>query len=314
MLKNLKNTYDSSVDATEVLLTRPSIPADYHCTCDYCRTNFLGEIYNTDIDKYYSQKARAHYYPPVGDKHLAPGHFLGYRWAIQQFSSVGDWILDPTVGTGTAIVEAINHDRNGIGIELEYPHIAGRNVAHQYRRIIDPAKGKHILIAGDARNLSNELSAHGVLPGSIDLVLNGTPYPRMASGYSSDAPQRTLRIKDGVKTEKTFNYENANNFGLQRGDEFWSLIERMYTDCVPFMKRGAKMVILIKDMVQGGQPYLLHKMVIDRILGACPELQYYGSYIHKHIPQTVFMLSYPKQYPDAGQIPLYQTGIILEKK
>jgi hypothetical protein len=54
-------------------------------------------------------------------------------------------------------------------------------------------------------------------------------------------------------------------------------------------------------------------MVIDEILGATDELKYYGSFIHKHIPQTVFMLSYPKQNPSASQIPLYQTGIVLEK-
>ena len=79
------------------------------------------------------------------------------------------------------------------------------------------------------------------------------------------------------------------------------------------MKKGAKMVILIKDMVQGKKPYLLHKLVIDEILKNTDQLKYYGSYIHRHIPQTVFMLSYPKQFPDAGQIPLYQTGIVLEK-
>lgn len=313
MIKNLKLQYDANVDITEVLSTRPTIPSDYHCTCEYCRTNFLGEIYNVSINKYYSQKAREHYYPPVVDKHLAPGHFLGYRWAIQQFTTAGDMILDPTVGTGTAIVEAINHGRHGIGIELEYPEIARRNIAHQYKRLIDPAKGKHILIAGDARHLATELAAHRVSPGSVDLVLNGTPYPKLHSSYSSDAPQRTLRIKNGIKTEKTFNYENPDNFGLQKGEAFWSLIRDMYRDCETFMKPGAKMVILIKDMVQGGTPYLLHKLVIDEILTACPSLSLYGSYIHKHIPQTVFMLSYPKQHPSAAQIPLYQTGIVLQK-
>jgi hypothetical protein len=313
MLKNLKNQYDSNVDITEILLSRNTIPPDYHCTCEYCRTNFLGEIYNTGIDKYYSQLARNNYYNPSAKKHIAPGHFLGYRWAIQNFTKEGDWVFDPTVGTGTAIVESINHGRNGIGIELEFPQISLANIKHQYKRLTDPATGKNIFEHGDARNLSDILGRNGVKKDQISLVLNGTPYPRMASGYSSDAPQRTLRIKDGVKTEKTFNYQNDENFGLQKGEEFWDLIRTMYIECIPFMSKGSKMVILIKDMVQGGSPYLLHKMVIDEILKSTDELKYYGSFIHKHIPQTVFMLSYPKQNPKASQIPLYQTGIVLEK-
>jgi hypothetical protein len=39
----------------------------------------------------------------------------------------------------------------------------------------------------------------------------------------------------------------------------------------------------------------------------------YGTFVHKHLPQTLFMNTYPKQWPDAKQIPLYQTGTVLEK-
>jgi len=313
MAKNLKNDYDSNIEINEILLDRSGIPENYHCTCEYCTGNFLGEIYNTQIDKYYSQLARKNYYNPKAEKHIAPGHFLGYRWAIQKFTQEGDWVFDPTVGTGTAIVESINHNRNGIGIELEFPQIAKANIDFQYKRMMDPARGQNIFVQGDARNLKEILEQNGVEHEQISLVLNGTPYPRMSSTYSSDAPQRTLRIKDGVKSEKTFNYENQENFGLQNGEEFWSLIRTMYIDCIPFMKKGAKMIILIKDMVQGKKPYLLHKLVVDEVLRNTDQLKYFGSYIHRHIPQTVFMLSYPKQFPDAEQIPLYQTGIVLEK-
>jgi len=313
MAKNLKNQFDQNIEIKEKLLHRDQIPENYHCKCSYCRDNFLGEIYNTQINKYYSQLARNNYYNPKADKHIAPGHFLGYRWAIQKFTQEGDWVFDPTTGTGTAIVESINNDRNGIGIELEFPEISKSNIDFQYKRMIEPAKGKSLFIQGDARNLSQILEEQGIKKNQISLVINGTPYPRISSSYSSDAPQRTLRIKDGVKSEKTFNYQNKENFGLQNGDEFWDLIRKMYLDCIPFMKKRGKMVILIKDMVKDKKPFLLHKMVIDEVLNNTKSLKYYGSFIHKHIPQTVFMLSYPKQFPEAELIPLYQTGIVLEK-
>jgi hypothetical protein len=40
------------------------------------------------------------------------------RAAIKAFSQPGDWILDPFVGGGTSLVEAIAHGRNAIGIDI----------------------------------------------------------------------------------------------------------------------------------------------------------------------------------------------------
>lgn len=312
MFKNPEHVYDQSVEIDEIVLDRPQIPNDYHCHCDYCRTHFLGELYNTRDDKYYSQLARNNYYPPMSDRHICPGHWQGYRWAIQQFSRPGDWILDPTVGTGTAIVEAINHGRHAIGIELEFPHITQKNIKHQYRRLFDLPEGKPVFIAGDARNLRQELDVRGFGPESVDLVLNGTPYPTMRRGKSSaDAPERkNLKYRE----DESFNYGDARNIGLATGDEFWDLIRNMYRDCTYFLKPGGKMVILIKDMMHNKQPYLLHKYVVDEILATCPDMEYYGCYIHKHLPATLFMSTYNKIFDPNVLIPLYQTGIVLQKK
>ena len=30
---------------TDKIYHRETVPNDYHCTCNYCRDNFLGEIY-----------------------------------------------------------------------------------------------------------------------------------------------------------------------------------------------------------------------------------------------------------------------------
>jgi hypothetical protein len=86
----------------------------------------------------------------------------------------------------------------------------------------------------------------------------------------------------------------------------------MYWDTLPYLRPGGYFVILIKDMIQNKQPYLLHKMVIDRVLEK-DSLEYFGSYVHSHFPKTLHMLTYPKRFPDV-KIPLYQTGIVLRKK
>ena len=322
-MKEVKST--NKVTPTQALLTRDGIPEDYHCTCHYCRTNFLGEIWDTEHNRPYNANARYCYYPKrTGeDKHLDPGHFQGYRWAIQNLTQPGDLVLDPTVGTGTAIVEAVNHNRFGIGVELEYPHITQEAIDAQYSRE-NPAPGSYLFRQGNAKHIKDYLQEWEIPKESIQLIINGTPYPKL-SNKSSDAPERTS-FTNGVSSEErvytrndTFDYQNPDNFGTKKGSEFWNLIDNMYWDTLDYLKPGGFFVILIKDMIQKGQPYLLHKMVVDHVLevGSLDKkhhsLEYYGSYIHSHFPKTLHMLTYPKRFPDRA-IPLYQTGIILRKK
>ena len=307
----------SSITTTSKIFHRnQGLPADYHCRCELCTTNFMGELFHTPTGQYYSGVGRKRYYHPDKHKHIAEGQYQGYRFAVQQWTQPGDWVFDPTVGTGTAIVEAINHGRNAIGIELEFSEIAKKNIDYQSKsRLIKPT-GTSILVSGDARNTTQILQDNGIQPNSLSLVLNGTPYPKLSS-VSSDSPQRNL-MKDehGNLTRESAeerNYRDQENFGLYKGQEFSNLISNMYLDCIPFMKTGAKMVILIKDMTQQKKSYLLHKYVVDDLLSSTDELQYTGCFIHKHIPYTLHMNTYNQIHPDAEQVPMYQTGIVLTK-
>jgi len=41
------------------------------------------------------------------------------RWAIQKYTKVGDWVLDPMAGSGTVNVECIVSKRNSIAIDVD---------------------------------------------------------------------------------------------------------------------------------------------------------------------------------------------------
>lgn len=324
MTKRNKST--TIVTPQEILGHRKKIPADYHCKCSYCRDNFLGEIYDVTENRPYSAGARYCYYPKrTGkDKHLDPGHFQGYRWAIHRFTEPGDWVLDPTVGTGTAIVESINNGRNAIGVELEYPHITQESIDAQYTRKDNPATGKHLFRQGNAKFIKKYLDEWEIPKESIQLIINGTPYPTIG-GKSSDSPERKGFTDKVSKEEReyffddSFDYYNEDNFGTKKGSEFWHLIDNMYWDSIEYLKPGGYFIVLIKDMTQNGEPYLLHKMVIDHVLEKGSllkihnDMEYYGSFIHQHFPKTLHMVTYPIRFPDRV-IPLYQTGIVLRKK
>jgi hypothetical protein len=324
--------YTLEVSKTEKLGTRKGdLPEDYHCRCKYCTKKYLGEVYDVKNDTYYSQLARNRYYVPNKGDHIAPGHWSGYRWAIQRFTKRGDWVFDPTVGTGTAIVEAVNNGRNAAGIELEFHELTQKNIDFQYVATNKPKDmGKYnFWSGGNARDLSDFLQEHTADVNAyrkkikskepklekefLSLVVNGTPYPTIA-GISSDGYERAFSRDIPDRETKVRDYQVEENFGAQRlNGNYWPWVTQMYLDCVPFMKKNAKMAIVVKDLVQKKEAWKLHEMVVDRILERTNDLKFHGVFLQRHIPSTMWMNTYPKRFPEV-KIPLYQTGIVLAKK
>ena len=301
-----ESKYLNSINIDHQVESRSLIPSDYHCTCEYCK-NFMGEIYSNTEDKYYSNKIRKGYYLDQAGDHLDVGQAIGYKWAVQNLVPKGGWLLDPTVGTGTSIVEALIADRNSIGIELEYPEIAQKNIDHQFNRGYNNVQYK--FRQGDAKLMDQYMAEWGFDEPFLDLVINGTPYPKI-SGKSSDAPERK-NLKTGQ--DKSFDYLHEDNIGLTKGDAYWDLVRTMYTKSIKFIKPGGYFVILIKDLVQNKQPYLLHKYIIDVVLEANPDMEHYGFFLHKHCPTTLYINTADKRFPGM-RVPLYQSGIVLRKK
>lgn len=296
MTKNVKDTvYQLDCPPTAKILTRSEIPSDYHCKCDYCKDNFMGEMFDTDANKAYSNLARKKYLPtpPKSSSlmHNNPGQFVGYRWAIQNLTNEGDLVFDPTVGTGTAIFEAENNGRRGIGVELEFP-----DSTRFY------TEGRGTVIEGNTLEVDPETFLEKE---SIQLLINGTPYPMINGSSSSDAYMTT---KDAVYYG---DYKNPNNIGKWKVPEYRNRIHEMYTKYVPYMKVGGYMAIIIKDPTHNKAPFNLHKMIVDNVLEKNDNLEYHGFFLHLHTPPTMFMRTYEKRY---GIVPpLYQTGVVLRK-
>lgn len=297
--------YLNRLGVSEIIQSRKEIPHDYFCTCELCNPkNFMGEIFHNDSRKYYSNKIRRGYYLDQTGDHLDVGHIIGYRWAVQNLCPENGWVFDPTVGSGTAIVEAINNKRNGVGIELEYPEIAKKTINFQNSEM------NSLLISGDARHTKDLLIQNGFFENSLDLIINGTPYPFNGS-FSSDAPQRQ-RMGDPSDRDRNFNYNHTKNMGLASGEEWRNLIRDMYNQSLFFLKPGGKFVIIVKDLVRNKKPYNLHKEIIDLVLADNFDVEYEGFFLHKHIPTTMFINTYGKRFPGV-KTPLYQTGVVLKK-
>ena len=272
-------------------------PNNYHCTCEYCSGQFMGDIYDTENNLYYSNMARKKYLPKYENSsmvHNNPGHFPGYRWAIQNLTDPGDLVFDPTVGTGTAIFEAENNGRRGIGVELEFPDTT---------RFM--TEGRGTVIEGNTLTVKPD---DFLELDSISLLINGTPYPVLSGKKSSDT---YLVMGEDRKDTYYGDYRNSDNIGKWKEKEYRLRVHEIYTKYVPYMKSGSYLVIIIKDPIQNKEPYNLHKVITDSILENNSNIKYYGYFIHRHVPLTMFMRTYRKRFDIIP--PLYQTGIVMRK-
>lgn len=284
-----KNT--NTVTKTELLTTRQVIPSDLHWIPP---GTFLGEIYDIFNNKHYSSLGGKKYRPKHDNKHLDEGHFQGYRFAIQHLTKPKQVVFDPTVGSGTAIIEAINNDRVGYGIELEWPDLCKKNIDYQKKN-----NGK--VFKGNAHDL---LKIMGGL--KTDLIINGTPYPVNGKdgGTSSDAPFRMERMSNYIEKDSygLLGYPNGN---------YEKFIRKMYKDCYQLMNPGSYLCLIIKDPIRNKQPFLLQKMLCNWITEDTG-LVYHSWFCHKHVPETLFIRTYRLKYPEV-KLPLYQIGVVLKK-
>lgn len=295
----------NEVTKNEKLQTRATVPDDFHWLEEMQEKVskgflYLGEIYSRNYDKYYSALGGKKYRPKHKEKHLDEGHYQGYRFAVQELTAKNDWVFDPTVGSGTAIIEAINNGRNGIGIELEWPDLCRKNVDFQGSNM------QGIVIGGNALHLTDLLNQHKDKFRELSLIVNGTPYPVISGGKSSDAPQR--------KPGEIDNYMHEDSFGLLKWNkDYRHFITRMYKDSIKFLKSGGYLVTIIKDPTHNKKAFMLQKNIIEWIKEENECMEDYGYFIHKHVPETFFMRTYPKQFSEVT-IPKYQVGYILKKK
>ncbi|MEU2615966.1 DNA methyltransferase [Micromonospora sp. NPDC007271] len=99
--------------------------------------------------------------------------------AIASYTAPGDLVLDPMVGAGTTLVEAIHLGRHALGVDIEprFTALAEANVALARSQ---GATGTAKVITGDATALLDLAPASAV--GKVELVLTSPPYGRHAHG------------------------------------------------------------------------------------------------------------------------------------
>lgn len=279
----------NKMEIEKVQLIKEPVPENYHCDCTFCK-KFLGILKRSD-DTFYSKLERKKYYDIQNESsHIAKTPLHIARWAVQQFTKEGDWVLDPTIGAGTTAVEALIQKRNVSGIELEFIKSALANAKY-----VNCWNMKFNLRQGDARNLKK------LIRQKHTLIINNPP-------YSGDERQK----KYGEGKKAAYDRTLTKNLAfLKENKEYWDIIKNIYQQCSSLMKPGAHFVLGVKDMMRQKKPYLLHKFYGEILKDL---FHYKGMVLLPHYPPTLFMSTYQKRWPEVKKIPRYQTILIFQKK
>lgn len=284
----------------------PGMPSgvSYHCSCEFCQ-KVIGELRPAD-GSYYSRLERRSYYDKSesgkgGHINKTPLHAA--RWAIQQYTKKGDWVLDPTVGAGTTIVEALTQGRNAAGMELQFADVLRANVGKALSESFNEKNTvESVTRIGDARNVGKFLRE--ACPGvKFALVNNNPPYSGDESdgGMGANHPLKgQLKYKDGL----------PNLAFLREGKEYWDTLEEIYSQCADALKPGGRFTISVKDMIRKGQPFTIHRDLA--ILLAKIGLEHEGTAFLKHSPTTLHLNTYFKR--TGVHPPYYQTIVVMRKK
>jgi len=173
---------------------------------------------------------------------------------IEFFTKRGQVVLDPMVGTGSTVIAALRAGRNSYGIELNptYADIARQLITAERSSSDEAGLLVSEVITGDAAHFSDYVSEHQIPP--IDYVLTSPPYWNMLHARGAET-QKKRRASPGL--DVIYSEEPADLGNIPDYDEFLKRLTTVYAGLQPFLRKGAYLTIIVKNVKKGGKIYPL---------------------------------------------------------
>jgi len=165
------------------------------------------------------------------------------RRLIEIYTKKGDVILDPFMGSGSAIVMARDMERKGIGFDINPAFVDLTKKRLSQTKLIELDVEEPDIYCEDATKLLDY-----VKPNSVDFVITSPPYwnihtRKRTADYKKPRPYSPLERDIG-------NIEDFNRFM----NEMKSIFEKVHVS----LKKGKKCVVVVMDIRQGSQFFPFH--------------------------------------------------------
>ncbi len=169
------------------------------------------------------------------------------REFVEFFTKRGEWVLDPMVGTGSALLAARAAGRPSIGVELSetFARIAHERLASAADDAADPVPA--LLVVADARHLA----ALDLPP--IAYCLTSPPYWDMLHrpGFETQAARR----ENGLAVTYSDSPHDLGN--IADYDAFLDALCSVYAAVHAKLRPRAYLTVIVKNVKKGGRVYPL---------------------------------------------------------
>ena len=181
---------------------------------------------------------------------------------ISMYSKENDIVLDPFLGTGTTVISAINHGRNGIGIELstEYFEIASAEIHNSYTLLNTTI---YQLYHGDCEEMIDRIENE-----TVQLTLTSPPYADLIHKVVDDRENRhkqSVFVYENNATTKVYS-DSENDLGNMTMDVYKEKVVRIMRKLYLKTKPGGYNVWVVKDFrdIKNNIPYVdLHSAIAE---------------------------------------------------
>ena len=174
---------------------------------------------------------------------------------IEFFTKRGQVVFDPMAGTGSALVAALRAGRCSYGIELnpEYAALARQVIAGERLRLPPPDCDLTAeVFTGDAAQAAAIIQQHHLPP--FDYLITSPPYWDMlhARGFETQATRRQSPDLDTCYSSQPNDLGNIPDYA-----DFLQRLVEIYRSLQPFLRPGAYLTIIVKNVKKGGRMYPL---------------------------------------------------------
>jgi len=183
---------------------------------------------------------------------------------IELFTTPGQRVLDPMVGTGSTVVAALQTGRHGYGVDLipEFVRIANGRVARvKDRTLIDRelASLRATVVQGDATRLNEVAELNGV---DFHYVITSPPYWSMltnrGSEYQRGRRRRGLRL--------VYSHDERDLGNEPDYDRFLDLLVNVYSQVAAKLVGGGYLTVVVKNVKR---KHVVYPLAWDLVRGLC---------------------------------------------
>jgi len=167
---------------------------------------------------------------------------------IKIYTKKGDTVLDPFMGSGSAILSARDLERKGIGMDVnpDFVALAKKRLSQQKLVRLDVENPE--LICDDALNMLDYIK-----PNSIDLVITSPPY------WNIHTRKRTADYKES----RPYSELEKDLGNIEDYDQFTDHLSKIFEKVYAVLKKGKKCIVIVMDIRQGSKFVPFHMDICD---------------------------------------------------